>query len=170
MTKPTPGMTRSEKPEEWRQRVRSQVTTDGTPNSCWLWGGALDRDGYGRFRFTEASGVRRIIGAHRAAWLAFRGDLPAGLVIDHLCRVRNCVNPAHLDPVTTGENTRRSSLVGVASKKRGCSTHGFENGYDTARPSGYTAWICRICTLERSRLRKAKERAARAVGDLRHSA
>lgn len=70
---------------------------------CWLWTGSLTFDGYGIFRENN-----RRTGAHRFAYEYFVGPIPAGLQIDHLCRVRNCVNPAHLDPVTNAENTTRA--------------------------------------------------------------
>ena len=59
------------------------------PNSgCWLWTGYTNRDGYGCFR--------RDLLAHRFAYELYRGAIPAGLTLDHTCRVRSCVNPAHL--------------------------------------------------------------------------
>lgn len=71
--------------------------------TCWLWTGWVDRNGYGRFWLDGRSP-----GAHRVAYELYVGPIPAGLEIDHLCRVRNCVNPAHLEPVTTAENVRRT--------------------------------------------------------------
>jgi len=65
---------------------------------CWLWRGRIDKDGYGHL------GDRL---AHRLVYEALVGPIPKGLVIDHLCRIRNCVNPDHLEPVTVAENNRR---------------------------------------------------------------
>lgn len=72
--------------------------------TCWLWMASQDGCGYGIFR-ASAGKQRR---AHRWAYEQFVGPVPEGLVLDHLCRVRNCVNPAHLEPVTHQENMRRS--------------------------------------------------------------
>lgn len=72
------------------------------PNSgCWLWTGA-SRNGYGSFH----DGIRNVA-AHRYSYTLAQGEVPEGLVLDHLCRVRCCVNPKHLEPVTLAENTRR---------------------------------------------------------------
>jgi hypothetical protein len=74
------------------------------PNSgCWLWLRGCSEDGYGRVR---VGGVQTT--AHRASYRAFVGEIPAGLTIDHLCRVRCCINPRHLEAVTMEENWRRA--------------------------------------------------------------
>lgn len=70
-------------------------------DGCWLWEGAL-RGGYGRVKLDG-----RTQAAHRASYELHVGPIPSGLVLDHLCRNRSCVNPAHLEPVTTEENIRR---------------------------------------------------------------
>lgn len=71
--------------------------------TCWLWTGSLTWDGYGIFRENN-----RRTGAHRFAYEYFIGPIPDRLQIDHLCRVKNCVNPDHLEPVTNAENTARA--------------------------------------------------------------
>jgi hypothetical protein len=74
------------------------------PNSgCWLWTGAVMRNGYGAFH-VPAMGTGL---AHRVAYILFNGEIPSDLQIDHRCRVRHCVNPDHLEPVTAAENLRR---------------------------------------------------------------
>ena len=68
---------------------------------CWLWTASIHPEGYGRFW------DGKVAKAHRVAHELFIGPIPDGLGIDHLCRVRHCVNPEHLEPVTWGENSRR---------------------------------------------------------------
>ena len=70
--------------------------------TCWIWRGARDDKGYGSLGING-----KILRAHRVSYEWLIGPIPEGLVLDHLCRVPPCVNPAHLEPVTQGENSRR---------------------------------------------------------------
>jgi hypothetical protein len=70
---------------------------------CWLWTAGLDKDGYGRFRVSPT----RLAKAHRFAYEVSVGPIPDGLEIDHLCFVRSCVRPQHLEAVTHDENLAR---------------------------------------------------------------
>jgi hypothetical protein len=75
-------------------------------SGCWEWTGPKHHNGYGAC--SKTLGTKR---AHRATYQLLVGDIPEGLVIDHLCRVRNCVNPAHMEPVTDYENRLRGNAV-----------------------------------------------------------
>ncbi len=70
--------------------------------TCWLWTSTITGNGYGHYS------IKRVkVGAHRFAYELMVGPIPQGLTIDHLCRVKACVNPDHLEPVTQAENNRR---------------------------------------------------------------
>ena len=75
---------------------------------CWLWQGRKQRDGYANFYIP---GISNAVNAHRWSYEFFVADIPEGLTIDHLCRVRHCVNPNHLEAVTFLENMRRGAAA-----------------------------------------------------------
>lgn len=79
--------------------VWEQISEDD--DGCWRFRGRLNRDGYGVLRYR-----RRPFLAHRLVWVALVGPL-GGATLDHRCRVRSCVRPAHLEPVSRSENSRR---------------------------------------------------------------
>lgn len=73
----------------------------------WFWTGSKMVNGYGKIGVGGKYGGWKL--AHRIAWELYRGPIPEGLTIDHLCRIRHCVNPQHLEPVTNAENLRRGN-------------------------------------------------------------
>lgn len=83
---------------------------DRSPEGCWLWLGATNRGGYGVF----GTGVgKQTALAHRFSYESVHGPLPDGASLDHLCRRRACVNPAHLEPVTLRENVLRGQAPNI---------------------------------------------------------
>lgn len=112
-------------------------------DSCWLWVGYIDRYGYGT-RYFEG----RTQGVHRIAYQLLIGPVPAGLQLDHLCRVKNCVNVEHLEPVTGAVNTRRARLI----KTRCPAGHAYDYVVSTTGERR-----CRACTAEQKR--KYRDRA-----------
>lgn len=97
-------------PEAIDSRFDSKWTPE--PNTgCYIWVGALQSDGYGSFWVGE-----KTTKAHRFAFERAGGVLVDGMVLDHACRVRNCVNPAHLRQVTQRENVHAPGSEAVAAK------------------------------------------------------
>lgn len=122
------------------------------PNSgCWLWMGPVDaRDGYGRY-------ARKA--AYRFAYEAFVGDVPPGLVLDHRCNLRICVNPEHLRPVTNAFNVLRGKgITACNATKTHCGSGHELSGYNLIiRRQGWRA--CRACLAAGHRKYKTKRRA-----------
>lgn len=74
-----------------------------TEGGCWSWTGAMNSKGYGCVAVSKKTYL-----THRVAYTALVGPIPDGMTIDHLCRNKQCVNPAHLEPVTIAENIARA--------------------------------------------------------------
>lgn len=93
--------------DEAQLRILSRILIGAGPDhdgsSCWQWTGSVSNAGYGLMSYR---GVMRT--THRLAYELFRGPIPVGLQIDHLCRSRTCVNPGHLEPVTASVNVARA--------------------------------------------------------------
>lgn len=112
---------------------------------CWGWSGHIAADGYAKYGGTKA---------HRVAYELVVGEIPAGLQLDHLCKNIQCVNPAHLEPVTDLENKRRR----YADYDRCASGHPYTDANTYIRPSGHRD--CRACIRERVRRYREKRAAA----------
>ncbi len=119
-------------------------------DSCWLWTGATRWGGYGVFH----NGV--LVPAHRLSYELARGPIPNGLVLDHLCRVTSCVNPAHLEPVTHRENILR----GVRKDK--CH-RGHPYSFENKHVSKSGRWRCRKCEADGARHRRRLRKLAGAA-------
>jgi hypothetical protein len=137
MRRPTPA-------ERFFGKVRKTET-------CWLWQGARYGSGYGEFKVASYT----LVAAHRWSYAFHVGPIPAGLVIDHLCRVPLCVNPGHLEAVTQRENTRRQHRPTTCPQG-----HAFTPGNTYTqvvdRERDWSGRKCRACD-------RARKRAARAA-------
>lgn len=140
----------------WQKVDKGGAVPEYRPDlgGCWVWLAHKNNNGYG-YIWTKGERVE----AHRVSYELHKGPIPEGLEIDHLCRVRHCVNPEHLEAVTERENKLRSG--GMASR----------NAAKTHCPQGhpYSAWNtkddagsrrCRTCKNARQRAYVAARKAA----------
>lgn len=104
---------------------------------CWLWLGLRDRDGYG-----VAHKNGHPTQAHRAVWLDLKGPIPEGKLLDHLCRRRHCVNPDHLEPVSSSVNQLRRVWAYRAQRKKCNAGHELAI-HAMVTPEG--GRLCRLC-------------------------
>ena len=131
-------------------KVAKPLTGDG----CWLWMGHRNQGGYG-----QVSVNRHMRQAHRVAYELSVGPIPEGLTLDHLCRVRHCVNPSHLEPVTELENIRRGTVGENMRSKTHCPQgHPYDEANTRHTKNGNR--LCRACYREHQRryLERAKSR------------
>lgn len=121
-------------PENLLRRLRFM------PSGCIEFTGVLDRHGYGR---TARDG--RTVGAHRAAYELVHGPVAQDLDLDHLCRNRACVNPAHLEPVSRQENLLRGDTIPAAYARRTHCKHGHLYDEANTRVDERGGRRCRAC-------------------------
>lgn len=147
---------------QWRRSGAPEVPLRAPPqerfwrkvnktDACWVWTAAQAGAGYGWFW-----DGRRPVYAHRFAYELLVGSIPEGLTLDHLCRNRLCVNPAHLEAVSLGENLRRGEPISTINARKTQCPRG--HPYDLVRRDG-SRW-CRACTREAARQRRRRTRGS----------
>jgi hypothetical protein len=134
------------------ERFWRRVDDRGGPSACWPWRGWINDGGYGVVALGGKTSRAIHIRAHRLAYeLVHRQPIPPELTIDHLCRVRHCVNPAHLDVVTKGVNVLRGETTAARhARVMACPQgHSYDEVNTEWKADGSRA--CRICRRRRCR-------------------
>jgi len=128
-----------------------------TESGCWLWTAYCSKDGYGKFHSNRLDNTL----AHRVSYEMYKGKIPEGMQIDHLCKVRCCVNPDHLEPVTQQENIRRGETgINFRSVTHCPKGHAYDEANTSFKKSG--ARRCNACAriyaqLKRDELKSLKD-------------
>ena len=112
--------------------------------TCWIWTGENTEKGYGRIYIKGKK-----LAAHRYFYEQTFGPIPKGLEIDHKCRVRNCVNPKHLEAITHRENVKRGWAERIKTKTHCPNGHPYsgDNLYTYTNKTGKTWRMCKKCRL-----------------------
>lgn len=133
----------------FEERFWARVERRG-PEECWPWLSTRTSNGYGSCR--PLSGEDTKTTAHRVAYELTRGPIPEGMELDHLCRNRACVNPAHMEPVSHQQNCKRG--VWARPRKTHC-VNGHELSGDNIKwylsRGKYWSRGCKACDRERAR-------------------
>lgn len=145
-------------PERFWEKVK--IEDAGYETACLVWTAYRLNNGYGRY-----SHNRKVAYAHRVAYEAVVGPIPDGLVIDHLCRTRACVNPSHLEPVTNRINILRGQTIMATNAGKTHCAQGHEFTPENTIPVGEDGHkrACRTCTQAWREKRNADRRAERAL-------
>lgn len=140
------------KSEPFHERMARSIEFD-TNGGCWLWTGNTNWGGYGRVRTHSGADLAS---THRVAYQIANGPIPEGYQIDHLCRVRCCCNPAHLEAVTQRENLRRGNGVSSRNAAKTHCIHGHEYTPENTGRGSRGRRRCRACQSAKDRARRAK--------------
>ena len=129
-------------------------------SGCWLWLGAVNSNGYGHMLMQG----RRFIDAHRMSYVLHKGTIPAGLTLDHLCRIPFCVNPDHLEAVSYSENCRRGLNPEITRARHAAKTHckyGHPFSQENTRieiVKGRVCRVCRVCNSNKQRKQRLRRK------------
>jgi hypothetical protein len=124
---------------------------------CWEWLACRNAFGYG---VLKPPSFDKLMLAHRYTYELLVGPIPDGLQLDHLCRNRGCVNPAHLEPVTNRENCQRGQAGAFYRNKTHCPQGHPYDETNTYRTS-VGGRMCKACITRRSKERRAALKKAK---------
>lgn len=119
---------------------------------CWIWDGSVNKGGYGVIGLEGGRGAGTAL-THRVSYEHFVGSIPDDMTIDHLCEVKRCIRPGHLEVVTRAENTRRKYI-----RNGRCRQGHVMDEANTYRRPGSTGTRCRACASEYQRDYRAPTR------------
>ena len=122
----------------------------GFDSPCWIYRKKPTGRGYAQMKMPDGSQPC----AHRAFYEYHVGVIPPGLTLDHLCRIRNCVNPAHLEPVSRGENVLRGDTAPAANAAKTHCPKGHPYDEQNTRHTPQGGRVCRACARERRRAQR----------------
>lgn len=144
-------------PDRVARRILGGVQVQ--PDGCWYTHHALTWQGYAKVGWSF-QGKKQTSFGHIVTYEHVHGRVPAGLELDHTCRVRRCVNPGHLEAVTARENVLRSeNPAAVNARKTHCPRgHSYSDENTYRFPNGRS---CKTCMGERQKERRAREKAER---------
>lgn len=125
-------------------------------DDCWEWTGARYLKGYGYF-LIQGKQQR----AHRFSYELHAGPIPGGLVIDHLCRNKRCVNPAHLEVVTNKENVLRGTSFAAQNSQKTHCPKGHPYSGDNLMLPARGGRLCRTCKNQNRVENRRRERKAK---------
>lgn len=136
---------------ERERRLWARLELRGT---CWVWVGPHDKAGYGRVKWHNKNRC-----VHQVVWELLKGPRPLGLESDHLCRVRDCANPDHIEFVTRRENIARARMARGKDNFNGAKTHcpqghEYSETNTTIKPDGRRR--CKQCHRDEAAARRAR--------------
>lgn len=132
------------------QRFAANIDASVGNDACWPWRGTLYTQGYGLIYFAGKNKK-----AHRVGYEMFNGPVPEGLCLDHLCRNRACVNPAHLEPVTPRENLLRGASFSATNAAKTHCKRGHELIGENVTINRHGHRNCQTCAREWRKSRRA---------------